>query len=280
MQKIHNAQHSHCVKIPAPFGKRYLTYADYIASGQSLTFIEEYIRNTILPTYANTHTESSFTGRQTSHFREEARQIIKDACNAKKKDVLIFTGSGSTGAVDLLTRKLFNFYKNEDIKPVVFIGPYEHHSNILPWRESDFDLIEVPLNDNGQIDLDFLEDQLLEYKDDRPLIGSFSAASNVTGIRTDVVKVTNLIKKYGGTFHSGIMLELLHMLKIDMNPKKNEAIDAIFISPHKLIGGPGNTWCAPCKKIHSRLGSASCQRRGYSAFLSPNRSNDILKMLR
>ena len=42
-----------------PFGVRRLTYADYTASGRSLSFIEDYIREQVMPLYANTHTESS-----------------------------------------------------------------------------------------------------------------------------------------------------------------------------------------------------------------------------
>ena len=45
-----------------PFGPRRVTYADYTASGRSLTFIEDYLRAAVLPLYANTHTESSGTG--------------------------------------------------------------------------------------------------------------------------------------------------------------------------------------------------------------------------
>ncbi len=55
---------------------RRVTYADYTASGRSLSFIEDYIREAVLPLYANTHTESSGTGLQTTRFREEARRLV------------------------------------------------------------------------------------------------------------------------------------------------------------------------------------------------------------
>ena len=48
--------------VAGPFGVRRVTYADYTASGRSLTFIEDFIRDAVLPLYANTHTESSGTG--------------------------------------------------------------------------------------------------------------------------------------------------------------------------------------------------------------------------
>ncbi len=86
-----------------PFGPRRVTYADYTASGRSLTFIEDYLRAAVLPRYANTHTESSGTGRQTSRFREEARHIIATAVGADPvRHAVIFAGSGSTGAIHKL----------------------------------------------------------------------------------------------------------------------------------------------------------------------------------
>src|SRR5438874_9592091 len=85
--------------VMGPFGPRRVTYADYTASGRALTFIEDYIREVVLPLYANTHTESSGTGRQTTRFREEAREIIKQALGADDDEhVVIFCGTGSTGA--------------------------------------------------------------------------------------------------------------------------------------------------------------------------------------
>ena len=58
--------------VAGPFGIRRVTYADYTASGRALSFIEDYLRDAVLPLYANTHTESSGTGLQTS--RASARR--------------------------------------------------------------------------------------------------------------------------------------------------------------------------------------------------------------
>ena len=89
--------------VAGPFGVRRVTYADYTASGRSLTFIEDYIRDAVLPLYANTHTESSGTGLQTTRFREEAREIIRRGGRGRASDhAVIFTGSGSTSAVNKL----------------------------------------------------------------------------------------------------------------------------------------------------------------------------------
>ena len=92
--------------LDGPFGPRRLTYADYTASGRSLSFVEDFIRDRVLPLYANTHTEASATGFQTTALREQARHIVHRAVKGGEDDVVIFCGSGATGAIDRLARVL------------------------------------------------------------------------------------------------------------------------------------------------------------------------------
>jgi selenocysteine lyase/cysteine desulfurase len=241
--------------IDTPFGQQPLVYADYTASGRSLGFIEDYIRQQVLPFYANTHTETSYTGAQTSVFREEARQEIRSAINARDEDQVIFCGSGATAAInkliDMLNIRLpydldkrYNLQQQipKNQRPVVFIGPYEHHSNELPWRESIAELVVIPLTNDGLLDLTALEAQLKVYNDRPMKIGSFSAASNVTGLKTDVEAVAQLLHSYDALSFWDYAAAAPYV-GIDMRDSKNtlgnSSKDAVFISPHKFIGGPG-----------------------------------------
>ena len=256
VEKIHDSIIGKDTAVETPFGLRRVTYADYTASGRSLSFIEDYIRTQVLPMYANTHTETSGTGLQTTRFREDARDIIKSCIGANNDEhAVIFAGNGATGAVDRLIGILGlripdsleqEYHLGDAIpanrRPVVFVGPYEHHSNELPWRESIADVVEINEDSDGQIDLIELEGHLVEYAE-RPLkIGSFSAASNVTGIISDTSAISRLLHEHDALsfwdFAASAPYVGISMGSTEVDDRDYK--DAIFISPHKLIGGPGS----------------------------------------
>jgi selenocysteine lyase/cysteine desulfurase len=227
-----------------------VTYTDYTASGRSLTFIENFIREHVMPMYANTHSETSGTAAQTTAFREDARAIIRDAVGGGPDDLVIFCGSGATGAIhrliDVLNMRLpadldARYHLSEKIpteeRPVVFLGPFEHHSNELPWRESIAEVVTIFEDTDGQVDLEHLERELVRFADRKVKIGSFSAASNVTGIICDTAAIATLLHRHGALAFFDYAAAGPYV-SVEMNRGELAYKDAVFISPHKFIGGP------------------------------------------
>lgn len=236
--------------IETPFGQRLMCYADLTATGRHLAFVESWI-DRVRPLYANTHTAVSSTGRIMTHLREQARDIVARSVNAGRDDVVLFVGAGATAAVNKLVGLLglrisepldreFNLTAAipRSQRPVVFIGPYEHHSNELPWLESVAELVQIGLDDFGSIDLGDLEAKLAAHSGRKLKIGAFSAASNVTGVLSDVKAITRLLHR-AGAYACFDYAAAAPYLAIDMHPgPEEERLDALFLSTHKFIGGP------------------------------------------
>ncbi|NOR62129.1 MAG: aminotransferase class V-fold PLP-dependent enzyme [Rhodobacteraceae bacterium] len=235
-ETIRNGLIGEGLSYPGRYGDVPMIYADYVASGRALKQVEAFMLEKVLPFYANPHTEDSYCGAYVNKLREQSRAEIARLTKAEGCAV-VFTGSGASAGLGRLPALLG---VEEAENPVVLLGPYEHHSNLLPWRESKALVIEIPEGADGGPDLAILEEVLQKHQGSDLLIGSFSAASNVTGILTDVAPVTRLIKAYGGVsvwdYAGGAPY-----LSIDMATGTDAEKDVVVASAHKFPGGPGGS---------------------------------------
>jgi len=217
-------------------------YFDYTASGLGYTPIEDRMQE-VLTTYANTHSEFASDAKITSFYYDKARENLKKYLELEKDFVLLPCGTGATGAIkkfqELLglylppaTKARFNLDIQNIEKPLIVVGPFEHHSNEISYREALCDIIRIPLDKTGNVDLQNLE-EVLEQNRTRQIIGAFSTASNVTGIISPYQNISKLLRKHNCiiAFDSAASSPCLNV--------DSKLFDALFLSPHKLLGGPG-----------------------------------------
>ena len=227
-------------------------YFDYTASGLAYEPVEHEIGE-ILKTYANTHSDSSSSAIITQRRYEGARESLKKLLGLDERFCLIACGQGATAAIKKF-QELLGIYLPPATRgaigeanlraaqlPLVLVSPYEHHSNELSFREGLCDYLRVPLSESGEIDLLALE-RILKLNAGRRIIGSFSAASNVTGVVSDYKKISGLIRAAGGIVAFDCAALSSHA-NLDC-----DYFDAIFLSPHKLLGGPASCGLLAVKK--------------------------------
>ncbi|WP_286234838.1 aminotransferase class V-fold PLP-dependent enzyme [Thalassotalea sediminis] len=227
-----------------------IVYADWTASGRLYQPIETFITETLGPYVANTHTETNLTGGVMTNVYHEAQLVIKKHVNACKNDVLITAEAGMTGVINKFQRILNlripermqdQVHFNDQDKPVVFITHMEHHSNQTSWYECDVTLEIVQPDSNGLPSLEHLTQLLKQYGDRKHKIGSFTACSNVTGIKTPYYQMAEIMHDHGGVCFVDFACSAPYV-DIDMHPANpKQALDAIYFSPHKFLGGPGSS---------------------------------------
>ncbi|MGE0087914.1 MAG: aminotransferase class V-fold PLP-dependent enzyme [Bacteroidales bacterium] len=232
----------------SPNGVQKIMYADWIAGGRLYAPIERKMLEQFGPFVANTHTETSETGTLMTHSYHYAQKMIKKHVNASKNDVFIQAGFGMTAVINKLQRimgfKGCGMLKHKDCiretdRPIVFITHMEHHSNQTSWYETSAEVVIIEPDENLLVSPENLRKELEKYKDRKLKIGSFSAASNVTGVKPDYHKLARIMHEYGGISFVDFAASAPYV-EINMHPEDPmEKLDAIFFSPHKFLGGPG-----------------------------------------
>lgn len=224
-------------------------YADWTASGRLYRPIENFLADNLGPFVANTHTESNLTGSTMTQAYHDAQRVIKQHVNANANDALISAGSGMTTVINKLQRMLGlrvpDAYKNklatQESKPIVFLTHMEHHSNQTTWNACEVDVAIIAKGQDGKPCLNDLRHQLKINQNRAIKIGSFTACSNVTGIKTDYYQMAKIMHQHGGLCFVDFACSAPYV-DIDMHPDDPlEKLDAIFFSPHKFLGGPGSS---------------------------------------
>ncbi|MFX4234294.1 aminotransferase class V-fold PLP-dependent enzyme [Aliarcobacter butzleri] len=224
-------------------GKNKKEYFDYTASGLGFRQIENRIHD-VLETYANTHSKEASNADKTTNYYERARINLAHNLELTDDFAILPSGCGSTAAIkhfqELLglyippaTKKRFNFEIDEKNAPLVIVGPYEHHSNEVSFREALCETQRVNLDKDGLVDLNHLK-EILEKNKNREIIASFCIASNVTGIITPYEEISEILRAYNA---------IICFDAAASSPYMNipcHLFDAMFMSSHKLLGGPGS----------------------------------------
>lgn len=239
-------------QLTGPFGIKPIVYADSTASGIIYSPINKYMTDAVMPFYSNTHS-NAICGKYMSELIEYTKKMIRKEYNCDmENDQIIFTGNGCSGAIMHLIHAM-DLKKNVNIPLiVVFVSIIEHHSNYLPWKHLPYHIELVPIREDGKLDQDFLFQKLQEWSQKKAkIIVSFSGASNVSGIIEDWSNISMLVHSF-----QGIMLwdmaACAPYVKINMhkNNSNGDYMDAIFLSPHKFLGGPG---CPGLLIAHKKL---------------------------
>lgn len=236
--------------IDTPFGKKRLVYADWTASGRMYRPIEDYMLNEVYPYIGNTHTDTTYTGSFMTDLYHKSQEKIKQHVGATENEAILTCGSGMTYVINKFQRilgyKLHEKYKNqihikEEDRPIVFITHMEHHSNHTSWLETICDVEIIPPTSEGQVDLSAFKNMLSQYKNRQTKIASVTACSNVTGVYTPYHEIAEIIHTHGGYCFVDFACSGPYV-DINMNPENEmQSLDAIFLSPHKFLGGPGTS---------------------------------------
>jgi cysteine desulfurase len=170
------------------------------------------------------HTE----GRSTRKDVEDAREIIAKALGCLPSEV-IFTGSG-TEADNAAVKGLF--WKSG--KKLIVISAIEHHAVLDPARwlveHEGAELIEIPVNKSGVIDLTFLKDLIVARGSEIALIAVMHS-NNETGVIQpvgDVVTLAGEIPVHTDAVQSFTKVPLSY---------KDLGVTSMALSGHK-VGGP------------------------------------------
>ena len=164
-----------------------LIYLDNAASSQKPISVLETWQKYYEEINANVHRGIHTLSQLATEEMENSRKKIQHFINAKHDYEVIFT-RGTTEGINLIAYSLgnSNFIKKDD---EIIISYLEHHSNIVPWQmlceRTGAKLKVIPIDENGILQLDFLDQNLSE----KTKIVSVNQVSNALGVINPIEEI-------------------------------------------------------------------------------------------
>lgn len=178
--------------------------------------------------YSSIHRGSGYKSLVSSEFYEESRKIICDFVHCNYKENAVIYVQNTTEAINKVSYLLASQYQDA----VVISTRMEHHSNDLPWRDK-FHVDYVNIDKLGKLDLNDLESKLKKYNGKVKLV-TVTGASNVTGYINPINEIARMSHKFG----AHILVDgaqLVPHCKVDMmSSTREEHIDFLVFSAHKM----------------------------------------------
>ena len=181
---------------------------------------------------ANVHRGIHTLSQLATEEMELSRRKIQKFINAKNDFEVIFT-KGTTEGINLIAYSLTNLIKEND---EIIISYLEHHSNIVPWQmlceRTGAKLKVIPIDENGILQLDFLD----KYLSEKTKIVSVNQVSNALGI---VNPIDEIIAKIRANSNAIIVIDGAQSaphFKIDVQKMD---CDFFVFSGHKMYAPMG-----------------------------------------
>ncbi len=221
------------------YGNRPYIFFDNAASTPALKAVMDTLEK-VVPYYSNVERGIGYKSFVSTELYEEARETVAEFLNVPPSHTVIFT-KNTTEAINKLARKLRDFIGDGK----VLTTEMEHHSNFLPWREN-YDTVVVPVEENGRLDLNRMED-LLKREGGKVKLVAVSGASNVTGFTNPIYEIADLAHKYGALVAVD-GAQLVPHKKVDVS----RGIDFLSFSAHKFYAPFGSGALIGRKDLLSR----------------------------